>query len=103
MKHALLIIPKAGQDIEEIMAFYGGEDDDLSSRFMIALRKCFRDLQDNPYLSTPYLREEVRRVFLLKWPYHVYFRIADTQVRVQAIIHTSRDPRYISKRTRNAR
>jgi plasmid stabilization system protein ParE len=100
MKHAVLIVPEAMEDIAEIMEFYGSEDRSLAQRFMAALRTCFRGLEENPYLSTPFLRDEIRRVFLKKWPYHIYFRVASSaEVRVQAVIHTSRDPRYITKRT----
>lgn len=98
MSHDLFITPQANQDIEEIMTFYGMEDNGFEHRFMGALRKCFHSLRENPFLSTPLIRDEVRRVFLQKWPYHVYFRIVANQVRVLAIIHTSRDPSYISKR-----
>lgn len=99
MKYALLIVPEAGKDIEEIMEFYSSEDDGLAQRFMMALRTCFLRLAENPYLSSPFLRDEIRRVFLKKWPYHVYFRVAGAEVRVLAVIHTSRDPNYIAKRT----
>lgn len=99
MKHAVLIVPEAMEDIAEIIEFYGSEDGSLAQRFMAALRTCFRGLEENTYLSTPFLRDEIRRIFLKKWPYHVYFRVAGSEVRVQAVIHTSRDPRYIAKRT----
>jgi len=99
MSHDLFITPQANQDIEEIMTFYGVEENELAHKFMGALRKCFDGLRKNPFLSTPFIRDEVRRVFLQRWPYHVYFRIAANQVRVLAVIHTSRDPRYISQRT----
>jgi len=99
MKHAVLIVPEAMEDIAEIIEFYGSEDGSLEQRFMAALRTCFSGLEEKPYLSTPFLRDEIRRVFLKKWPYHVYFRVAGSEVRVQAVIHTSRDPRYIAKRT----
>lgn len=99
MSYVLLITSEANQDIEEIMAFYGSENDGLADRFMFALRQCFRNLRENPLLSAPFLRNEIRRSFLMKWPYHVYFRIAGEQVRVLAVIHTSRDPLYISRRT----
>jgi len=98
MNYALLITPAANQDVEEIMAFYGSGNDGLAERFMVALRECFRALQENPYLSRLFLRDEIRSIFLMKWPYHVYFRIAEKNVRVLAVIHTSRDPHYISER-----
>ena len=102
MSHDLFITSQASQDIEEIMKFYGVEESGLGHRFMSALRKCFGGLRENPLRSTPFIRGEVRRVFLQKWPYHVYLRVIANQVRILAVIHTSRDPTYISERTQIA-
>ena len=99
MSHDLFITPEASQDIEKIIMYYGIEETGLEHRFIVALRNSFHGLRESPFLSTPFIRDEVRRVFLQKWPYHVYFRIAGSTVRILAVVHTSRDPSYISQRT----
>ncbi len=101
MSYELLITPEAAKDVEEIILFLDDGESGPATRFLKVLQVRFRHIKQYPELSTLFLRDEIRRLFMVTFPYHLYFRVVGMQVRVLAVIHTSRDPHYISNRLKN--
>ncbi len=100
MSGSLVISPAANQDIELAMEWYDGIASDLGDRFIVALQSRFEDILSAPLAPRLLAGRPVRRIYLKGWPYFIYYRIKEEKVRVIAVIHTSRDTKYISSRIR---
>ncbi len=100
MTDRLVISPAANRDIDVAMEWYEGVAGDLGDRFIADLQSRFGDILRSPLRPRLLAGRPVRRIYLNGWPYFIYYRIKEETVRVIAVIHTSRDPNYISSRTR---
>jgi len=90
----------ATKDLNEISAWYEEQETGLSEQFEKALRDCFAKILLDPLWPRFHTNREVRRWRMLNWPYSIFYRMRGDQVRIVAIIHTSRDPKYLNYRLR---
>lgn len=80
------------------MNWYDLREEALGNRFINAVQKRFDSICENPTMPRLILRSVVRKVSIHGFPYLIYYRVVDGEARVIAVIHTSRDPHYISSR-----
>lgn len=90
----------AVRDIEEAFAWYDETDPGVGPRFLEAVHARFEYIAENPLLPRAFGSRPVRRSNLKGWPYVIYYRIRGGQVRVIAIVHQARDPKYLNYRLR---
>ena len=98
MSFHLVVTPAANRDIDEAMSWYDNQEGELGKRFITAIQDRFMSISKLPLNSKLILSNSSRRTLLIHWPYFIYYRVVDEVVRVFAVIHTSRDPVYISSR-----
>jgi toxin ParE1/3/4 len=98
MSLRLVISPTANRDIDEAMDWYDEQDADLGNHFIKAIQDRFDFILKYPLISRTMSDSPLRRTLLTGWPYIIYYRISGDTARVIAIIHTARDPKYISAR-----
>ncbi len=90
MKRRLIIVAEARIEIAEAVQAYEEKVPGLGRRFWRELKRCLADVRDNPFhwrAISPKFRRAVLRVF----PYLVFFRVTDDEVRVLHVLHGARD------------
>lgn len=83
---------QVASDISQIMDYYEGvAGPKLADDFYIELRSFFQKAADSPEAYD--IREhDLRRVNLLRFPYHFLFRIVRERVRILVVRHHRRRP-----------
>ena len=82
--------PEAEIDIENAARWYEDERRGLGVEFIGALDACLDAIEAAP-VSFQKVRGEVRRWFLGRFPYSVYFEIVGDQIEVLAVLHGKQD------------
>ncbi len=99
---ALFYISRAAQiDIIEISNWYENQTPQLAERYLREMDGKFAMIRDFPEIYSPVRNSEIRKCKVDGWPYQIFFVFtSDTNtIEIIAVIHTSRDPKYISSRT----
>ena len=101
MSLQLIITPDADHDLEEASAWYDKQQVGVGLRLVLAVRLRYEDILRSPLSPRPFGRKAVRKVRVQHWPYFIYYRIInDVQLRIVAVVHGARDPKYLNYRLR---
>ena len=87
----MIIRPEAEADVVTARAWYERQREGLGSAFLLCVEEVLDHIDRTPGLY-PVVYQEVRRAFTRRFPYAVYYRVADDDVVVLGILHTRRDP-----------
>lgn len=87
----------ATAELIDAQDWYEGESAGLGRRFRSEIDRTVRRLAAAPR-QFPELFKQVRRARVEKFPYALFFLIADDALLVVACFHSSRDPRQWQKR-----
>lgn len=87
----LIVRPLAESDLDEAARWYDDHQPGLGVSFFYAVDQVFERLQRNP-LQFPLVYHDLRRALLHTFPYAVYFRVAEENVQVLAVLHLRRSP-----------
>jgi toxin ParE1/3/4 len=83
--------PAAVEDVVNASAWYEAHAPGLGEDLVDEILKAMRRAQDNPELFRIVLRgQEVRRVLTNRFPYRIFFSIADDTLYVHAVLHGAR-------------
>ncbi len=85
----LVLEPQANLDIESAVGWYEGEREGLGLEFAGELRSTYDRILEGP-LKYQLLRSDLRRAWLKRFPYAVFFACEETDVVVVAVLHASR-------------
>jgi hypothetical protein len=100
MRYSIRFLPEVADDAVAAYAWYESRVPGLGDEF---LRLFYASADEIP--ESPRLYQEVhagfRRRLLRKFPYAVYFRIAQDQVVVFGLFHCARDPAAITEELEN--
>jgi addiction module RelE/StbE family toxin len=77
-------------DLESIRAFIAHDNPAAAVRVHAAIRKAVDPLAELPHVGRPGRVDGTRELVLAGLPYVVVYRVADSQVRILAVIHASR-------------
>ncbi len=95
----LEVTPRAAMDLDDIAAWLAKDSADRALRVVRRLRAAMREIADRPAIYQ--LRPEIgagARLATVQ-PYVVMFRVLDDRVRIERVVHGSRDlPALISHR-----
>ncbi len=86
-------------DVIEISGWYDAQTPKTGERFFKSLDKKFDMICENPLVYRAFKNSEIRKCKVAPWPYQVFFTCTGDLIDVIAIIHTSRDSKYITQRT----
>jgi plasmid stabilization system protein ParE len=92
------IQPLAEQDVRETYAWYNSRRENLGSEFLESLEVCLDRIAQNPK-SYQVVHKHVRRALLRRFPFCVYYVIADAEAVVIAVLHGRRDATQWRSRT----
>jgi plasmid stabilization system protein ParE len=90
MARAVVFRPQAEDEAIAVRQWYESKRSDLGRAFVEALDAVIVRIASHP-LEFPVVDNEIRRAVLSRFPYAVYFRIADGTIVVLAI-HGRQDP-----------
>jgi hypothetical protein len=93
MVYALIIDPRALNDIQDAIHYYDEKKAGLGKRFESALNKHLEILESNPFFRVRY--GEVRCLPLINFPFMIHFTVNEKQkvVTIRAVFHTSLEPK----------
>jgi plasmid stabilization system protein ParE len=88
----MIIRPEAEADLVNARDWYERQRVGLGATFLLCVEEVFERIDRTPEIYVA-VYQDVRRAFTRRFPYAVYYRIADNEVVVLGIFHTRRDPR----------
>ena len=97
MKSALIVEPAAEADLRAAFEWYEEQVDGLGHEFLVSIRACFSRLEQTPELY-PKMLESLRRARVDRFPFGVFYCVADESVYVLAILHHRKNPDSLAKR-----
>lgn len=99
--YKLHLAAEAIQDAGEISLWYEKQLAGLGNSFLNEMNFSFSKIAQNPFaFGRIGKRSDIRKCYIKRFQYNIYFNPAITPVLVLAIIHTSRSKNYIRKRLR---
>jgi plasmid stabilization system protein ParE len=91
------VLPSAEDDVALARDWYE-EKAELGLDFVAEFEALLGRLRDLPK-RFPEVREDVRRVLFMRFPYVLYFRLVDHRVDVLAVLHSRSGPSKVATRT----
>lgn len=98
MDYQLLVRKEAEADIIEAFEYYEFCQKNLGQSFLQSIEESLEKIQNNPLLYKE-IHRHVRRVFINRFPYGVYFVILENTLLVIGVIHARKNPLHWKKRT----
>jgi len=97
MTYDLHFLPEVEEDVFAGYSWYEEKARGLGEEFLRMFYACANDITRNPLLYQK-VYGEFRRRLLRRFPYAIYFRIAQNEILVVGLFHCARDPRTIRLR-----
>lgn len=91
MTYRIEFRPEAFADVAEAFSYYESQRRGLGEDFESELDRTL-DLVAEMARAGPEVYRQLRRVFLHRFPFAIYYRLGGQLVEVRGVIHTSRDP-----------
>ena len=91
MKRPVVLRPEARAEAHRAKAWYDEQVSGLGNRFVLALDAAVEAIGQRPE-AFPKVYGEFRQCLVRRFPYTVYFRIAEDAIVVIAVHHQRRDP-----------
>ncbi|HEX4372092.1 MAG TPA: type II toxin-antitoxin system RelE/ParE family toxin [Puia sp.] len=90
---------QAEKEIEEICEWYEQKKNGLSSYFIHHFEEGLNRIANNPRsFAFVFKNKQLRKFYIKKFPYKIYFLINKNIIEILAIIHSGRSKRFIKKR-----
>jgi len=87
----IIINPYAEQDIREAKNWYDDKQDNLGSELLQEIQLTLNHVKANPFLFQT-VKKNIRRAFLKRFPYALFYSVHKSTVTVFAVFHFSRNP-----------
>ncbi len=87
----------ADQEVDEAVAWYGKQSNDISRGFLDDLDRAVRLAKTYPLLATQ-IEPEIRRLLFIRYPYSLLYGIDEEAIVIIAVAHQQREPRYWADR-----
>ncbi len=84
--------PEAFADRERIFEYLRERSPSGARNVMASIRDAVKLLQDQPYSGYKTDDPDVRALFIIRYPYKIFYRVRDDVVEIAHIRHTSRRP-----------
>ena len=87
-----LIRPEAEADLDETYRWYERQREGLGSDFLLCFEESLHKVRRNPEVY-PLVRKPIRRGWIRRFPYGLFFVVEEGTVVVLGVFHASRGPR----------
>ncbi|MBS0397738.1 MAG: type II toxin-antitoxin system RelE/ParE family toxin [Proteobacteria bacterium] len=98
MSYIARLRDEAEQDIAAAATWYEGQRTGLGHEFLDEMLAVIRRISEDPMIY-PIVHRGARRALMTRFPFGVFFRIANQHVVIVAVMHGSRNPRSWQSRT----
>jgi plasmid stabilization system protein ParE len=98
VKHPVFFRAEAEADIEAAALWYEKQCSGLGNQFLTEILHMCNSIADNPN-SFPVIHRKTHRALIKRFPFGIYYRIADEAIVVIAVMHGSRHPRRWQRRS----
>ena len=95
---SIVLRPEAEQDIAEARDWYEERSAALGQDFVSAVDATVAGIAERP-LAFPEVHGATRRAVIRRFPYGVYYRIADREIVILAVMHGHRHPQQWLRRS----
>jgi toxin ParE1/3/4 len=97
MNYEIIIRPEAESDLNEAFHWYEEQSPGLGLEFLRCVDAAFDIIQRNPVLYQK-IYKEIRRALTHRFPYGIFYIIAENKIIVLAVFHAKRDPELLKER-----
>ena len=98
MAYKLSIRKEAEADIAEAYRYYESSRENLGEEFILCVDEAISRIQNNPKQFRAVL-DAVRRAFVRKFLYGIYYTINESEIIVLAVVHARRNPKHWQSRS----
>lgn len=95
--YSLIIKPLAELDATKAVNWYNNKKAGLGEEFLLVLDAVIHAIERNPK-QYQIVYKNIRRVFIQRFPYGIFFVVEENVIYVLAIQHTSRNPKIWKNR-----
>lgn len=88
----------AQRELNDAAQYYEHEQAGLGEAFIAEVERTTRGIVDLPY-SSPLVLASIRRRLCSRFPYGLLYRVAETEIRILAVMNLKRRPGYWVGRT----
>ncbi|MCA8936926.1 MAG: type II toxin-antitoxin system RelE/ParE family toxin [Planctomycetes bacterium] len=89
--------PEALDELDAVYCYYESLSPGLGDRLKLKVREKLSVMSEHPE-AYPVWEGRVRRTTLHAFPYSIYYRCSDDDVRVIAVLYASADPEHVARR-----
>ena len=97
MSYLLTVREEAEDDIAYYFEYYESKREGLGHDFLLCLEGGFSKVERNP-LHYKKIYKELRRVAIDRFPYRIFYFIAEEHVIITAVFHAHKDPKSLEIR-----
>lgn len=97
---SLTLRKEAEEDIHNAFQWYNSKRQGLGSDLLLCVEEGFSRITRSPK-QFPCVHRDVRRAFIRRFPFGIYFQENDTQIIVFAFLHVRRHPDFFKSRVTN--
>ena len=94
---AVVFDPAARDELAEAVAYYDGQGAALGDEFLREVKRTVTRIRDFPE-AWPMLSRRSRRCRVTRFPYGLVYQVTPSEIRVLAVAHLRRRPRYWRRR-----
>jgi hypothetical protein len=97
--HSVFLVEEVYADLLEAARWYKNQKEGLQEEFIDSFEQAIERIQINPFgyqLKTG----KVRYVMLQRFPYKIFYKFAEQQIKIYGVIHAKRAHKHIRKRLR---
>jgi plasmid stabilization system protein ParE len=91
MIKGVIYTPEAEQDVVDAYNWYEACEPGLGEEFLRCVEACVLTIQRHPHLY-PKAVDQFRRALVRRFPFEVFYELADDRITVYSVFHCSRDP-----------
>ena len=88
----LILRPEAEDELLEAIDWYEARCPGLGSEFYRCVDTCFEQILRQPAMY-PLVHRDLRMGIVRRFPYLVFYRVAEDRIHVVAVFHPKRDPK----------
>jgi plasmid stabilization system protein ParE len=97
MVERIVFLPAASRDLEEAYRWYEGRSPGLGQEFTRSVDACLHNIRRNPELHEVVFKQ-YRQAMVRRFPYAVFYKLADRVVTVYSVFHCSQNPAKLRSR-----
>lgn len=97
---SLTLRKEAEEDIQIAYDWYNSKRDGLGADFLLCVEEGLSRIDRNSK-QFPSLYREIRRTFIHRFPFGIYYQETDNSILVFAVLHVRRSPEHLKSRIKS--